>query len=427
MSERSPDQNVVLPDKWQVLVVDDDPTGHLIPRSVMENLTFEGKPVEVIDAYSSQEAIEYLKTYPDIAVAVIDIILKTRDEGLQLVRTIREEMENKLIRIILRTSEEHHFPENQIIIDYDINGYTGRNESSAKQLVTSIITAFRSYQDLRTIYTLNRSLEEKVRDRTKALSDANFKLRSYISRLENDQEAGSKMQQKLLPESERGYGDCSFSSKIYTSMYLSGDFLDYFEIDSDRVGFYVADVSGHGISSAFITVLLKNFIDTHLENYWNEGNPLVFKPVHIAERLNGEILREKFGKYLTMFYGIIDRREGTLTYTNCGQFPYPLLKQEGRTEVLSATGTPIGLFQEPEFVGETVEISNQATLLIISDGILELLPETSIKKKRKFITSIFESDGKDLEQVTEKLGLSNYYYYPDDITFLMVKRGGGDG
>ncbi|MFW6343500.1 MAG: response regulator receiver protein, partial [Sediminispirochaetaceae bacterium] len=193
MSERSPDQNVVLPDKWQVLVVDDDPTGHLIPRSVMENLTFEGKPVEVIDAYSSREAIEYLKTYPDIAVAVIDIILETRDEGLQLVRIIREEMENKLIRIILRTSEEHHFPENQIIIDYDINGYTGRNESSAKQLVTSIITAFRSYQDLRTIYKLNRSLEEKVRDRTKALSDANFKLRSYISRLENDQEAGSKM------------------------------------------------------------------------------------------------------------------------------------------------------------------------------------------------------------------------------------------
>ncbi|MFO7849315.1 MAG: SpoIIE family protein phosphatase [Spirochaetia bacterium] len=430
MTEHSPvhqDQNEALPEKWQVLVVDDDPTGHLIPKSVLENLTFEGRRVDIIDAYSSREAVEYLKAYPDIAVAVIDIVLETKDEGLQLVRTIREEMENKLIRIILRTNEEYHFPENQIIIDYDINGYTGRNESSAKQLVTSIITAFRSYQDLRTIYKLNRSLEEKVRDRTQALSDANLKLRSYITRLENDQEAGSKMQQKLLPESKKGYGDCSFSSKIYTSMYLSGDFLDYYEIDSDRVGFYIADVSGHGISSAFITVLLKNFIDTQLENYWNEGNPLIFKPVRLAERLNGEILREKFGKYLTMFYGIIDRRDGSLTYTNCGQFPYPLLKQEGKTEVLSESGTPIGLFQDPEFVEETVEIASRSTLLIISDGILELLPESSIKEKRNFIISTFEADGENLEQITEKLGLSNYYYYPDDITFLMVKRGGGNG
>lgn len=415
------------PERWQVLVVDDDPDGHTIPGTVLRDVTFRDKYVEVLDAYSTEEALDILSSNPDIAVAVIDIILTTEDEGLQLVRTIRENLENHLIRIILRTALEHNFPENRLVIDYDINGFSGRNENSSRHLVTSVITAFRSYQDLKTIHALNRSLEEKVKDRTQALSDANLKLRSYISRLENDQEAGGKMQQKLLPDTSKVYGDCSFFSRIYTSMYLSGDFLDYFEIDSDRVGFYIADVSGHGISSAFITVLLKNFIDTQLENYWNEGDPLIFKPARIAERLNGEILRENFGKYLTIFYGIIDRKTDLLTYTNCGQFPYPLLREEGQTRVLSDAGTPVGLFADPEFMEGSIGLSEHATLLIISDGILELLPETSIKKKRNHIRTIFESNVNDLKRVTDKLGLSNYYYYPDDITFLMVNRGGGDG
>jgi serine phosphatase RsbU (regulator of sigma subunit) len=95
--------------------------------------------------------------------------------------------------------------------------------------------------------------------------------------------------------------------------------------------------------------------------------------------------------------------------------------------VLSDAGTPVGLFLEPEFLEGTIELAEQSTLLVISDGILELLSDTSIKKKRNYIRTMFESNGRDLKEVTEKLGLSNYYYYPDDITFLMVQRGGGDG
>lgn len=416
-----------LPDRWQVLIVDDDPNGHVMPQRALNELTFRRRKVEVIDAFSTGEALKKLEENADIAVAVVDIILQTEDEGLRLVRTIREEMGNRLIRIILRSGEERKFPESRLIIDYDINGYTGRSEDSAKQFLISIITAFRSYEHLRTIYSLNKSLEEKVKDRTQALSDANLKLRSYISRLENDQEAGGKMQKKLLPDTLKTYGDCTFSSRIYTSMYLSGDFLDYFEIDEDRVGFYIADVSGHGISSAFITVLLKNFIDTQLENYWNEGDRLIFEPVRLAEKLNGEVLRENFGKYLTIFYGIIDRRNDTLSYTNCGQFPYPFLRTQNTTKSLSNAGTPVGLFLEPEFEEAEIKMSRDSTLLFISDGILEILSQASIKEKRGYIRSVFENAGVNLKQITEHLGLTNYYYYPDDITFLMVQRSGEDG
>ena len=109
-------------ENWQVLIVDDDPEGHTIPGRALGNLKFRGRRVDILDAYSSEEALDLLTSNQDIAVAVIDVILRTEDEGLRLVRTIREELENHLIRIILRTAEDQKFPEYRIVIDYDING-----------------------------------------------------------------------------------------------------------------------------------------------------------------------------------------------------------------------------------------------------------------------------------------------------------------
>jgi phosphoserine phosphatase RsbU/P len=410
------------PVTWKVLVVDDEEEVHLHTKTVLGDLVYKERAVELLDAYNSNDAINLLHENSDVAVALIDASMEHADAGLQLVRTIRTEMKETFLRIILRIAIDGESLQEQLFVDYDINDYKDKGELTAEKLRAVVINAFRSYSDLRKITDLNNSLEKKVQDRTKALSEANLKLRSYISRLENDQEAGGRMQQKLLPDTQKSFGDCTFASRIYTSMYLSGDFLDYFEIDANRVGFYMADVSGHGISSAFITVLLKNFIDTQLENYWNEGDSLIMRPYLLVKKLNSEILRENFGKYLTIFYAVLDQKLNTLRYTNCGQFPYPLLQEKGRVKPLEPAGTPVGLFVEPEFMEEHISIEKETSLLIISDGILELLPQASVKEKRNLIRHIFSRPGINLQEITEQLGLSQQYSFPDDITFLMLKR-----
>ncbi|MCF7949484.1 MAG: fused response regulator/phosphatase [Spirochaetia bacterium] len=386
------------------------------------------RKVEVLDAYSTSESLELFRQYNDIAVALIDIFVdKDPASGLELVQKIRNELHNTQLRIILRSRLEGDQPQEELFVEYDINDYKEKGELTIEKLRTPIINAFRSFNDLQRITNLNNSLEKKVQERTRALSEANLKLRTYISRLENDQEAGGRMQQKLLPDTQKSFGDCTFASRIYTSMYLSGDFLDYFEIDADRVGFYMADVSGHGISSAFITVLLKNFVDTQLENYWNEGDQLIMRPYLLVKKLNSELLRENFGKYLTIFYGVLDQKRNTLRYTNCGQFPYPLLRENGKVNPLEPAGTPVGLFVEPEFMEEEIPVSKESALLIISDGILELLPQASVKEKRNLIRHFFSFPETDLQELTEQLGLSRQYSFPDDITFLMLKRSADNG
>ncbi len=422
MTENELSNESSFPVTWKVLVVDDEEEVHLHTKTVLGDLVYKERAVELLDAYNSNDAINLLHENSDVAVALIDASMEHADAGLQLVRTIRTEMKETFLRIILRIAIDGESLQEQLFVDYDINDYKDKGELTAEKLRAVVINAFRSYSDLRKITDLNNSLEKKVQDRTKALSEANLKLRSYISRLENDQEAGGRMQQKLLPDTQKSFGDCTFASRIYTSMYLSGDFLDYFEIDANRVGFYMADVSGHGISSAFITVLLKNFIDTQLENYWNEGDSLIMRPYLLVKKLNSEILRENFGKYLTIFYAVLDQKLNTLRYTNCGQFPYPLLQEKGRVKPLEPAGTPVGLFVEPEFMEEHISIEKETSLLIISDGILELLPQASVKEKRNLIRHIFSRPGINLQEITEQLGLSQQYSFPDDITFLMLKR-----
>ncbi len=427
MTAEQTENESTFPSSWKVLVVDTEEAVHESTKKNLEGLYFLDRGVEIIDAYSCDEALQILRVRKDIAVALIDVVLNKEQNGLHLTRAIRRELQEKLIRIILRTDMVDSFPQEKVIVEYDINDLKAKATLPVYKLRSAMITAFRSYRDMTTITDLNRSLEKKVQERTVALQEANLKLRSYISTLENDQAAGGRMQQKLLPEMEKTYGDTSFAGRVYSSMYLSGDFLDYFEIDSDRVGFYMADVSGHGISSAFITVLLKNFVDTQLENYWNEGDPLIMKPLLLIKKLNGEILRENFGKYLTIFYGVLDQKMNTLRYTNCGQFPYPLLRDEGYIKALEPAGTPVGLFTCPEFIEEEIQVGSTASLLIISDGILELLPNGSIKEKRNLIRSLFSQAELRLDDITERLGLSQKYSFPDDITFLMLQRGEVDG
>ena len=81
----------------------------------------------------------------------------------------------------------------------------------------------------------------------------NAKLNESLRLLKEDQEAGRTVQLKLLPPEKRQYDSLNIDYRIIPSLYLSGDFIDYFRVSDSQYGFYLADVSGHGASSAFVT------------------------------------------------------------------------------------------------------------------------------------------------------------------------------
>jgi sigma-B regulation protein RsbU (phosphoserine phosphatase) len=246
-------------------------------------------------------------------------------------------------------------------------------------------------------------------------------LKQTLSRLEQDEQAGRSLQFRLLPPDGQAILGCVFSRRLYPSAYLSGDFVDYFALDADRVGFYMADVSGHGAASAFLTVMLRTTVNQYCEAYRQDGEPTACRPERVLERLNHDLCHQHLDKYLTIFYGIIDRRERRLTWSAGGQFPYPILSDgEQRPRFLDAPGFPVGLLDEADFTSHSIALPERFSLLLVSDGVLELLSEVQTDDIQELLLQRLENAGLGIEAVTEVLGVDARRELPDDVTFLLV-------
>ncbi len=156
---------------WKILIVDDDTDIHDITEMALRRLVYENRPLTFINAYSSSEAIAKLEQNPDIAIALLDVVMEKDTSGLDLVKTIREEMKNSNIRIIVRTGNPGLAPEESVTLNYDINDYRGKTELTAQSLRTAVITALRSYMALVTISNLKQEIDDTQRELIYALGE----------------------------------------------------------------------------------------------------------------------------------------------------------------------------------------------------------------------------------------------------------------
>ncbi|MDM7321491.1 MAG: HD domain-containing protein [Fervidobacterium sp.] len=144
---------------WKILVVDDEPDVHAITSVVARDIEFEGKKVKLYSAFSSEEARKILQEVPDIALAIIDVVMEKDMAGLELVRYIREELKNPYIRLVIRTGQPGSAPPREIVLKYDINDYREKAELSSNGLFTMIIARLREYRDIVELETQKRLLE----------------------------------------------------------------------------------------------------------------------------------------------------------------------------------------------------------------------------------------------------------------------------
>lgn len=121
----------------------------------LKDFRFAGRNLDILSAQSAYAAREILHSNPDIAVALIDVVMETDEAGLQLVEFIRSELKNELIRVVIRTGQPGVAPERFVIDHYDIDDYKDKTELTATRLYTTVRTAIKSYRDLKTI-DLNR-------------------------------------------------------------------------------------------------------------------------------------------------------------------------------------------------------------------------------------------------------------------------------
>ncbi len=147
---------------WKILIIDDEPGIHEVTQMSLKNFEFGGCGLTFLNAFTGEQARNILCKEKDIAVALVDVVMESEHAGLELVRYIREELNNEFIRLILRTGQPGQAPERKVIREYDINDYKEKTELTSQKLYSTIYTSLRSYRDLIALNNNRRGLEHII-------------------------------------------------------------------------------------------------------------------------------------------------------------------------------------------------------------------------------------------------------------------------
>jgi diguanylate cyclase (GGDEF)-like protein len=161
---------------WNVLVVDDDEEIHSVTRLALSDLVLNEKKLRFYHAYSGAEALSMIAEMgSSIAIILLDVVMETDDAGLKVAKSMREELLVLEPRIILRTGQPGYAPEENVIKEYDINDYKTKTELTRSKLVTTIISALRSYQQILTINQSRIGLEKIIGSAANLLEEHSIK------------------------------------------------------------------------------------------------------------------------------------------------------------------------------------------------------------------------------------------------------------
>ena len=255
------------------------------------------------------------------------------------------------------------------------------------------------------------------------LENTNAELRGTVQVLEQDQQAGRHVQMRMLPQSPMQIDGFRFSHSVIPSLYLSGDYTDYFRVGEGHAVFVIADVSGHGSSSAFVTVLLKNLFARKRSDYIHRDDYTIMNPVEMLQSANRDLLDLGIGKFSTLVMGLIDLDTSILRYSIAGHLPLPILVTPDGARYLHGEGTAVGIMEDATFEEHRVQLPPQFMLAMFTDGILEILPPDNLVDKEKYFLELFSHSFESPEQIVSKLGLVGVDSAPDDIASLFVGRG----
>jgi serine phosphatase RsbU (regulator of sigma subunit) len=175
------------------------------------------------------------------------------------------------------------------------------------------------------------------------------------------------VQQDFLPTHLPNTEEVQWASIFMPAEWVSGDIYDMVRIDEQHIGFYVADVVGHGMPAALLTIFLKQALLMR-ETY--DSNYRIFPPTEVIRNLNVRMAAQKLSGYqfATCCYCLFNTKTRQLTYARAGH-PYPILIRPGQQpEQLQIRGSLLGVFEQAEYTQQTVQLHHGDKLLLYSDG-----------------------------------------------------------
>jgi CheY-like chemotaxis protein len=152
--------------EWDILLVDDEPDVLSVSKLAMRDFEVYGRPLKLHTAASKAEALEILnketKWLSTLAVAFIDVVMETDTAGLELCQYIREDLNNSITQLFIRTGQPGIAPERTVIDRYDINGYFTKAEATEDKLYSLVKSGVRQFLSIRKMQGALRMLDDLI-------------------------------------------------------------------------------------------------------------------------------------------------------------------------------------------------------------------------------------------------------------------------
>jgi len=262
----------------------------------------------------------------------------------------------------------------------------------------------------------NEMLQKQALELKHTLEELEKKNRQIVEELS----LAAELQASLLPKEFPSDLPLNFAHKYIPYAYIGGDFFDIVRLNENKIGIIIADVSGHGVSSAFITTMFKSQFDIY--------GPKSEFPAETLSILNKEFTNMIHTEhYITAFYAVIDTDKMICTYCNAGHPNQLLFKANGEVIEMSSMGFFLGMFEGTEYEDKEVGLETGDRILFNTDGIIETTNAAGEQfGKENIIRVIKDNRDNDLETLSNKL-LSEIMMYmadptfQDDITILLTE------
>ena len=330
----------------KILHVDDEMDMELLIRQKYRREIRKGV-YDFYFAHNGQEAIDILKEHPDIYLVLSDINMPIMD-GLQLLHEIQQ-LDRPVMRVVMVSAygdmENIRTAMNRGAFDFinkpiDFDDFTATVEKARVDIAKAL----------------------KIQEQEK-----------FFQAVTEDLSAAGKIQAAMLPKLKgkfKDYEHLHVASYIQPAKWGGGDFYDVFEIDKNRIGVLMADVSGKGLQAAAFMFLSRTAVRIF--------SSIHDKPSEVLKASNNYLNMDNEGAmFVTLFYGVLDLTTNEFVYSNGGHNP-PYVIQNGAVKEIPRTGNmALGIMPGLPYSDKELQLHPGDKVFLFTDGVSECMNESN--------------------------------------------------
>ncbi len=226
----------------------------------------------------------------------------------------------------------------------------------------------------------------------------------------------------ILPEELPSVKNFKIAVRYQPMKEVGGDFYDFQDTDSDRLGVLIADVSGHGVPAAIVCAMLQVAYSFYK---MDDINPSI-----LLNKINTIMCNYSHGRYTTASYITINLINNKLYYSNAGHRPLLIWRRSEKQLIkVKLHGSPVGLFEDGKFSLKILDVHKGDRIILYTDGLIEFRDlEKNIYGEENLIKSIRRFQDLPAEEFTDKIiasvrewsGFESTGHQDDDLTLIVI-------